>query len=288
MNMLNQKIKLNNGVEIPTIGLGTWLVKNEDVTEVVLNGLKVGYRHIDTAESYQNEKGVGEAIRRSGIPRKDIFVTTKLRGEIKNYEEAKKAIQQSLDDLNIEYIDLMIIHCPQPWVNFRNDHHYEEGNLAAWKALEEFYYAGKLKAIGVSNFLEIEIENILKHGKVKPAVNQILTHIKNTPFELIEYCQKNGIVVEAYSPNGHAEIFNEQPIIDMAQKYKVSIPQLCIRYTIQLGLVTLPKSSNPEHMKENADVDFIISDKDMNALKKLERIKTYGKSMIYKGLEMAV
>jgi len=286
--IFDQTIKLNNGVEIPTLGLGTWLIENDKAADAVANALKIGYRHIDTAEAYDNEKGVGEGIRKSGVPRDQIFLTTKLAAEIKNYEEAKKAIQQSLDDLNVDYIDLMIIHSPQPWNSFRDGKHYEEGNVAAWKALEEFHKAGKIRAIGVSNFEKVDIENILAHCTVKPAVNQILAHVSNTPFELIEYCKSQGITIEAYSPMGHGEILKNPVLNEMAKAYNVTVPQLCIRYTIQLGFVTLPKTANPEHMKNNADVDFVISDKDMEILKNVDRIKDYGGAMIYAGFQKLV
>jgi len=280
---LNETIKLNNGVEIPKLGLGTWLCEDDKACDVVSTAIKLGYRHIDTAEAYDNEKGVGQGIRASGIPREQIFLTTKLAAEIKDYEKAKKAIQQSLDDLQVDYIDLMIIHSPQPWDNFRDGNHYEEGNLAAWKALEEFHKAGKIRAIGVSNFEKVDIENILAHGTVKPAVNQILVHVTNTPFELIKYCESQGIAVEAYSPIGHGEILKNPFLIEMAKKYNVSVPQLCIRYTLQLGLISLPKTTKVDHMKNNADVDFVISDEDMEALKNVERIKDYGDAMKYAG-----
>ncbi|ORX85870.1 oxidoreductase [Anaeromyces robustus] len=279
--VLNKNIKLNNGVEIPVLGLGTWLIDDDKAADAVATAIKLGYRHIDTAEAYDNEVGVGKGIKQSGVPRDQIFLTTKLAAEIKDYEGAKKAIQKSLDDLNVDYIDLMIIHSPQPWDNFRDGKHYEDGNLAAWKALEEFYKAGKIKAIGVSNFEIVDIENILAHGTVKPAVNQILVHVSNTPFELIKYC-------ETYSPIGHGEILNNPVLVEMAKSYNVTVPQLCIRYTIQLGFVTLPKTSNPDHMKSNADVNFVISDKDMETLKNVERIKDYGDTMKYSGFQKLV
>jgi len=172
----------------------------------------------------------------------------------------------------------MIIHSPQPWGNFRDGKHYEEGNVAAWKALEEFYKDGKIKAIGVSNFEKVDIENILAHGTVKPAVNQVLAHVSNTPFELIKYCESQGIAVEAYSPIGHGEILRNPALVEMAKKYNVSVPQLCIRYTLQLGLISLPKTAKIDHLKNNADVEFVISDEDMETLKNMERIKDYGDS----------
>ncbi|ORX85871.1 aldo/keto reductase [Anaeromyces robustus] len=278
---LNKTIKLNNGVEIPVLGLGTWLVDSNIAAETVTTAINLGYRHIDTAQAYGNEKTVGEGIRKSGVPRDQIFLTTKLAAEIKDYEKAKKAIQKSLDDLDLGYIDLMLIHCPEPWDKFRGGDHFEEGNVAAWKALEEFYNAGKIKALGVSNFEKVDIENILNNCTVKPTVNQILAHVANTPFELIKYCESQNIAIEAFSPIGHGEILKHPLLVDMAKTYNVSVPQLCIRYIIQLGFIALPKSSNPDHIKSNADVDFVISDKDMETLKNAERITDYGKSMVF-------
>jgi len=279
--ILDQKIKLNNGTEIPILGYGTWLLNNDIAAETIVKAVKAGYRHIDTARAYCNEKGVGEGIRASGVPRDQIYVTSKVAAEVKDYESAKKAIQESLDDLNIGYIDLMLIHSPQPWSKFREDAHYEKENVEVWKALEEFYKAGKLKAIGLSNFQKVDIDNILSNCTVKPAVNQVLAHITNTPFETIEYCQSNGIAVEAHSPIGHGEILKNKFLVEMANSYNVSVPQLCIRYLIQLNIIPLPKTLNPDHMKSNTEVDFVISDKDMETLKNAERIKTYGESNIY-------
>lgn len=274
--MILNKIKtLSNGVEIPILGLGTWLIPDEEVAEVVKKALQFGYRHIDTAEAYENERGVGEGIKLSGIPREQIFLQTKLKAEIKNYKDAKKAIEESFAKLDVDYIDLMIIHCPQPWDKFRNGEHYFEGNLEAWRALEEFYEQGKIRAIGVSNFEEVDIENILKNGKVKPTVNQILTHIGNTPFKLIKYCQEHDIVVEAYSPIAHGRMLKNEEVRKMAEKYQVSIPQLCIRYTLQLGAVSLPKTVHDEYIKANAEVDFVISDEDMKALYEMDTINEF-------------
>ena len=274
--MLNKKIKLNNGVEIPVLGLGTWMIDNDVVCDVVANAIKLGYRHIDTAEAYGNEEGVGRGIKKSGIKREEIFLQTKLHAEAKTYEQAKSEIELSLKKLDVDYIDLMIIHSPEPWASFRDGNHYEEGNLAAWRALTEYYKNGKIKAIGVSNFEIVDLENIMNNSDIVPAVNQILTHIANTQFELIDYCKKHNIVVEAYSPIAHGEILKNQKVLEIANKYGVSVAQLCIRYTLQLGLVSLPKTSNIEHMKENADVNFEISNEDMKTLMELDHINDYG------------
>ena len=279
--ILEENFTLANGVEIPKLGLGTWLRSDADVVPAVKDAVKIGYRHIDTAQAYQNERGVGEGIRASGVKREDIFLTTKLAAELKSYEEAAASIDGSLKALNVEYIDLMIIHSPKPWMEFHKDDRFFEGNREAWRSLEEAYKAGKLRAIGVSNFEEADLDNILESCTTKPMVNQILAHISNTPKELIKYSQDKGILVEAYSPVAHGELMKNQEVKKMAEKYAVSVPQLGIRYVLQLGLLPLPKTANPAHMKNNADVDFVISDEDMEILKNMEQIKDYGNASMF-------
>lgn len=278
--VVNETYTLANGVEIPKLGLGTWMIDNEAVVQVVKDALDSGYRHIDTAEAYLNEEGVGHGLKESGVNREDIFVTTKLEGDIKNYEEAVKAIEKSLELLNVDYIDLMIIHSPQPWANFRDGNHYFEGNLEAWRALEEAYEAGKLRAIGVSNFEQVDLENLINNGKVKPMVNQVLAHITNVPTDVIKYCQSQDIIVEAYSPIAHGAILDHPVVKEMAEKYKASPAQLSIRYVLQLDTVALPKTTNKDHMKSNADIDFTISEVDMNTLNELPLIETYGDDQV--------
>lgn len=275
--MLTETYELHNGVKIPKLGLGTWFIPDDRAAQAVCEAVKFGYRHIDTAQAYENERGVGEGIRTCGLPRQEIFVTTKLAAEIKTYEEAQKSIDGSLERMGLEYIDLMLIHSPQPWTKFReNVRSFDEGNREAWRAMEDAYKAGKLKAIGISNFEKEDMENILGSCTVKPMVNQLLVHISNTPEELIAYNQANDILVEAYSPIGHGEVLKNPDIQEMAQKYGVSAARLCIRYTLQLGLLPLPKTENPSHMADNADVDFVISEEDMQFLKNIETIKDYG------------
>lgn len=188
-------------------------------------------------------------------------------------------IDETIKKMGLDYLDMMIIHSPQPWVKVnQSEDRYVNGNREAWKALEDAYKAGKLKAIGLSNFQIGDIENILEVCEIKPMVNQILLHISNTSLELIEYCQRKDIVVEAYSPIAHGEILNQREIAAMAEKYGVSVPQLCIRYTLQLSTVSLPKTGNPEHMRINAAVDFEISAEDMEILKSFKHIEDYGQS----------
>ncbi len=279
--ILNEKYTLNNGVEIPKLGLGTWFINDEDSIQAVKEAVKLGYRHIDTAQAYQNERGVGEGIRTSGVDRKELFVTTKLAAEVKSYDEAVASIDNSLQTLGLDYIDLMIIHSPRPWMEFHEEDPFFKGNREAWRALEDAYKAGKLKAIGLSNFQKEDVENILSSCTVKPMVNQVLAHISNTPFTLIEFCKANDILVEAYSPVAHGELIKKQEVIDLAAKYKVSVPQLSIRYCIELGLLPLPKTANPAHMQNNADLDFEITDEDIEILKNMEQMKDYGEASMF-------
>lgn len=273
--MSEEVYTLSNGVKIPKLGLGTWFIADSKAAEVVHTAVNIGYRHIDTAQAYENERGVGEGIRTCGVPREELFVTTKLAAEVKNYNEAVRAIDGSLEKMGLEYIDLMLIHSPQPWADFRGGD-YAEGNREAWRALEDAYKAGKLRAIGISNFKERDIENILSACTVKPMVNQLLVHIGNTPADLMEYCRTKDILVEAYSPVAHGEILKNAEIAAMAERYQVTVPRLCIRYALQLGALPLPKTENPEHMRDNARVDFIISDGDMETLKAMKPLKDYG------------
>ncbi len=284
--ILEEKFSLANGVAIPKLGLGTWLIRNTDVVQAVVNAVKIGYRHIDTAQAYGNESGVGDGIRASGVKREDLFVTTKLAAEVKSYLEAVTSIDQSLKTMGLDYLDLMLVHSPQPWTNYHGEDHYFAGNREAWKALEEAYQAGKLRAIGLSNFEKVDIDNILESSTVKPMVNQILAHISNMPKELIQYSQQKGMLVEAHSPVAHGELLKNQAVLEIAEKYGISVPQLSIRYDLQLDLLPLPKTANPAHMKENAAVDFVISNEDMDFLMNMEPIKDYGSASrfpVYRG-----
>lgn len=276
MSILNETYTLSNDVTIPKLGLGTWFIDDDDAAQAVRDAVSTGYRNIDTAQAYGNERGVGEGVGSAGVPREELFVSTKLAAEIKDYDQAVAAIDESLSTMGLEYIDLMLIHSPQPWEDFRGGD-YAEGNSEAWRALEDAHTSGKIRSIGVSNFLQEDLENILANGTVAPHVNQLLVHAGNTPSELLEYCAAKGILVEAYSPIAHGEILENQDIVTMADKYGVTVPQLCIRYTLQLGTVSLPKTANPEHMRSNAEVEFEISDDDMDALRGMTA-QDYGES----------
>jgi len=271
---------LHNGVKAPALAYGTWLIKNENAANCVKMALDAGYRHIDTAQAYGNEEGVGEGIRLSGLKREEIFITSKVKAEIKSYKKAKQSIEDSLKRLGVDYIDLMLIHCPQPWALFRSPFRYFKQNREVWRALEEAYKEGKLRAIGVSNFLVDDLENIINNCEIKPMANQILLHIGETPVDVIKYCQENDIVVEAYSPIAHGRALKNDAIAEMAKKYNVSIPQLCIKYTLQLDTISIPKASSKEHIEDNMKLDFEISEEDMIELMKLNRID-YGKDALW-------
>lgn len=277
--MYHHTITLNNGVNIPQLGLGTWFIEDAKAADAVKAAVQLGYRHIDTAQAYGNERGVGEGVRTCGVPREELFVVSKVAAEHKSYALAKAGIDETLKKMGLDYLDMMIIHSPQPWVEVnQSENRYVEGNREAWRALEEAYQEGKLRAIGVSNFQIEDLQSLMAAAKIQPMVNQVLCHISNTPLELMDFCQKNQIAVEAYSPIAHGVILHQPEIEAMAQKYKVSVPQLCIRYTLQLGAISLPKTADPEHMKTNAALDFEISAEDMESLKHFKKIENYGES----------
>lgn len=266
--ILNENYTLYNGVQIPKLALGTWQVSEEGAADAVVTALEAGYRHIDTATAYGNERGVGLGLKRSGLAREDVFLTTKVPAEIKSYEEAKAVVDASLEKLGTDWIDLMLIHAPRPWHEMYSGctRNYYEENLAVWRALEEAYSEGKVRAIGVSNFEVADLKNIMDNAAVKPHANQIRVHIGHVPGEVMDFCRDNGILVMAYSPNATGRLLKAPFIMDMARKYGVSVSQLAVRYDLQIGTLPLPKSTHPEYIRENACVDFVISQEDMALL----------------------
>lgn len=279
MSILNETYTLTGGIEIPKLGLGTWFIDDDKAAQAVRTAIEIGYRNIDTAQAYGNERGVGEGVRTSGVAREELFVSTKLAAEIKDYDGAVAAIDGSLELLGLDYVDLLLIHAPQPWEDFRGGD-YAEGNRQAWRALEHAHETGKARSIGVSNFLQADLESLQESAAVTPHVNQILVHAGNTPTELIDYCAARGILVESYSPIAHGEILDAPAVVAIAERYGVTVPQLCIRYTLQLGTVSLPKTGDPEHMRSNAELDFVISDEDMTVLRDLHE-REYGDSSVF-------
>lgn len=270
--MIKEKTyKLYNGVTIPVIGFGTWQTKSgEEAYNAVTWALKYGYKHIDTAHAYENESSIGQAIIDSKIKREDLFITTKLPSHIKSYEETFTYFNESLANLKTDYIDLYLIHAPWPWSNIGQD--CTEGNIEAWKAMIELYNQGKIRAIGVSNFHVKDIEAIVNATGVKPMVNQIRYFIGNTQKPISDYCQSNDILIQAYSPLATGEMLNNEYLVELSKKYDKSIAKICIRYCIQKNTNPLPKSVTESRIKDNLDVDFVISDEDMKYLDDLHHI----------------
>lgn len=261
----------HNDVEIPYIGFGTWQIPNDEAYDAVTAALKNGYRHIDTAMSYRNEKEVGRAIREFDVPREEIFLTSKLRASIKDYDAVLEAFDKSITDLGVEYIDLWLIHAPWPWDEKGAD--YTKGNIQAWKAMEKLYNDGKIRAIGVSNFSETDIQALLDNCDVVPMVNQIPFYIGRDQESLLEFCKKHDIVVEAYSPLATGELLDHPKVKEIAEKYDVTVAQLAIRYCLERETLPLPKSTHESRIIENKEIDFEISPEDMDKLNAIEDVR---------------
>lgn len=280
--ILEETFELSNGVEIPKLGFGTWLIKGDAAAKATKDAIACGYRFIDTAQAYGNEEEVGRGIKDSGVARDQLFVASKVAAELKTKNAAARSIDESLQKLGLDYLDQMIIHSPQPWSDFRKtDDRFYEGNLEAWAALEDAYNAGKVRSIGVSNFDQKDIKNILDDGSVAPMSNQILCHVGHTPQGLIQYCQENKIVVEGYSPLAHGEAGRLVGVPALAEKYGVSVAQLCIRYLIEMDIIPLPKATSAEHIAGNAQVDFEISREDMEFLRDVAPLPDYGEESFF-------
>ena len=268
MSILNQHFTLANEILIPKLGFGTWQISNNQAPEAVIAALELGYTHIDTARVYGNEDGVGRGISQSSLAREDIFLTTKVPAEVKSYEGAKASIAKSLATLNLDYVDLLLIHAPKPWseMDSGGTYPYFEENLEVYRAMEEAYENGQAKSLGISNFDVADIINITSGVDIQPVVNQIEFHIGQTQDEITEYCQANDILIEAYSPIGTGELLDNQEIKEVAQRYNKSVAQLCIRYCLEKNTLPLPKSSHKNFIKENTEVDFEISHADIKIL----------------------
>lgn len=261
---------LNNGLEIPAVGLGTWQSAPQDAYNATLWALEAGYRLIDTAYVYGNERQVGKAVRDSGLKREEVFITTKLPADIKTKEGAESHLAMSLENLGMDYLDLYLIHAPWPWSDVGSD--CTSGNIAAWESMTEAYRSGICKSIGVSNFHESEITPLIAATGVTPAVNQIRFFIGNTQEAVTGYCRKAGILVQAYSPMATGNILDNPILKDMAQRYGVTLAQLCIKYCLQRGCLPLPKSVHKQRIIENFKLDFTVSEEDINLLDSLKGI----------------
>ncbi|MCX2455085.1 aldo/keto reductase [Lacticaseibacillus nasuensis] len=266
-SILTDTYTLANGVTIPKVGFGTWQIPQSQAEEAVYNALTLGYRHIDTALAYQNEQGVGAGISDAGIPREQIFVTTKLPAETKTYAGAKQDFETSLKNLGLDYVDLYLIHAPWPWAKRGN---YDQENKDVWRAMEEIYQSGRAKAIGISNFGVPEMKNIFAGATVKPMVNQIQYHVGYTENVITKFAKDNGLLVEAYSPLATGRLLQDPDLTAIAESYNVSIAQLAIKFCLQNGTLPLPKATHRDHAEINAQLDFTISDKDMAKLNSLE------------------
>jgi len=267
--MLDKKIKLSNGYKIPSIGFGTWQSPDGDVAfSANMTALECGYRHVDCASIYRNEASLGKAVKESGIAREEIFVTSKLWTKKRGYENAKAGFEKTMATLGLDYLDLYLIHWPASPSRFEN---WKEINAETWRAFEELYEEGKIKAIGVSNFKKHHLEALLETAKIVPMVNQIEYHPGFTQDDLVAYCKEKGICVEAWSPIGSGRLLENETLLKIAEKYNKSVAQICIRFCLQNDVLPLPKSVTPSRIKENIDVfDFNISDEDMKTISEME------------------
>ena len=263
-------VTLANGVKMPCIGYGTWQTPDGDVArKCVYEAIKAGYRHIDTAAAYGNEESVGAGIKDSGVSRDELFITTKHWITNRGYEKTIAACEESLKKLGIDYLDLYLIHWP---CVSKISNNWEEINADTWRGFEKLYKDGKIRAIGVSNFLPSHLESLKARSTIKPMVNQIEFHPGYTQAELADYCKKEGIVLQAWSPLGCGAVLGDAFLAEMAAKYNKSVAQLCIRFALQSGFVPLPKSTNAERIAANMEVfDFEISAEDMEKIAKMPK-----------------
>ena len=258
-----EKFTLSNGVEIPAVGYGTYLTSEKD-DGTVAAALAAGYRHFDTASFYGTEQALGDALKAAGVPREELFLTSKLWKDEMGYENALAAFERSLQKLGTDYLDLYIIHWPRTddltaeWRQLDRD---------TWRALEELYRAGRVRAIGVSNFLPHHLRNLMETAEIAPMVNQIEFHPGYPQTWNVEFCKAHGILPEAWSPLGRTRVLQDERLAGIAAKYGKTVAQLCVRFALQCGVVPLPKSSSPARMQANLDVfDFVISDEDMDRI----------------------
>lgn len=275
MKSLNDCYTLSNGVKIPCIGFGTWLLSDEDSCEAVKNAVKVGYRHIDAAAFYQNQVGVGRGIRECGVPREELFVTSKVWNSNQGYDATMADFEKTMKELDIGYLDLYLIHWPIPK---GHGHDWQQLNASTWKAFEELYNAKRIRAIGVSNFLPHHLEPLMEVANIKPMVDQVEFHPACHEDETVAYCKEHNILVEAWGPLMQGKAFSNELLKEMAAKYNKSIAQICLRWEMQRGILPLPKASTVEKMKNNADIfSFEISDEDMATINTLGKIGRLGR-----------
>jgi diketogulonate reductase-like aldo/keto reductase len=265
MPALIDTFTLSNGVHIPKIGFGTWQIPSGDAAyEATTTALRLGYRHIDTALAYGNEASVGQAVRDSGVPRDEVFITTKLPAEVKTAAGAREAFETSTANLDLGTIDLYLIHAPWPWSAIGSDH--RDDNVEVWKVFEELYDAGRTRSIGVSNFAVADLEDLLGRTDVVPHANQIRWFVGNTQNETTAFDREHDILTEGYSPLATGGLLENAEIRDIAAKYDKTVAQVAIRFLLERNVLPLPKSTTPARIAENADVDFVLSAEDVATL----------------------
>ena len=255
-------LKISDNVEIPQLGLGTWMLKGEkECKDAIRAALETGYRHIDTAQIYENEHFIGEALAESSIPRNELFITTKIWNDNMSWDDIEPSLDVSLQKLKTDYVDLLLLHFP-----------VTELRRPAWRRMQDIHKAGKAKAIGVSNYTVKHLEELLRECEIKPAVNQVELHVYLQQPELVKYCESNGIVLEAYSPLAHGYEMKNQTLEEIAKKYNKSIAQIMIRWCIDGGFATIPKSARANYIKDNFEVfDFKLDSQDMVQIEKLNK-----------------
>ncbi len=274
MQAVSKTYTLANGVSIPSIGFGTWQVQEgPEAVDSVKAALEAGYRHIDTAQGYQNEEGVGKAVKQSGVKREDIFITSKLTNGIRGYENTKKSIEDSLRRLGTDYMDLFLVHWPVP-VNFKDQ--WQHMNAESWRAMEDALKAGKIRALGISNFRKHHIDELLKTAEIKPVANQIRLCPGDKQEDTVNYSREQGMLLQAYSPLGTGKLFEVPELMDIARQTSRTIAQVALRWSLQRGYNPLPKSITPKRIKENLDVyGFELTKEQMDRINALEGVVGY-------------
>ena len=260
-----ENFKLSNGIEIPAIGFGTWLLEGEKVTEPLKIALEKGYTHIDTAAIYKNEKEIGAVLKAENVDRSKLFITSKCWNTERGYEKAMAAFEQILSDLQTDYLDLYLIHWPANETQFPDN--WAELNAGTWRAFEEIYKSGKAKSIGVSNFNINHLEALFETAEIKPMVNQIEIHPGHSQPELVDFCKQHDLLVEAWSPLGSGRILENELIVSLADKYNVSVGQICINYCLAKEILPLPRSSSEKNIEANlTSNNFKLSAEDVKAI----------------------
>lgn len=273
LTSLTAPLKLSNGVEIPGLGYGTYKSSVDEVTQAVLEALKAGYRHIDTAAYYQNQTGIGKAIAQCGLPREELFITSKVWNTDRGYDQTMAAFNKTLDELGLDYLDLYLIHWPANHKQFGDQ--ARAINADTWRALEDLYQAGKVRAIGVSNFMPNHLQELTADSQIMPMVDQIEFHPGWPQEATLRFCQRHDILVEAWRPLGTAEALNNTLIQAIADKYDKTTAQVCLRWSIQQGLLPLPKSVHPDRIQANTEIfDFALTDDEMDTISSIRFFDT--------------